>query len=65
MQPRSPRVRAVRSLAMSVLLGGAVLGGALLAGPALAIDFDFTPPLTQEPIKGVLNTTFTGGVGIR
>ena len=60
MQPRPPRVRAARLLAMSVLLGGA-----LLAGPALAIDFDFTPPLTQEPIKGVLNTTFTGGVGIR
>ena len=60
MQLRPLCVRAVRLLAMAAMLGGSVL-----ARPALAVDFDFKPPLTDEPVKGVLNTTFTGGVGIR
>src|SRR5438270_49536 len=30
-----------------------------------ALDFSFTPPLAGEEVKGVLNTTFTAGVGVR
>ncbi|MDR3417890.1 MAG: DUF1302 family protein [Nevskia sp.] len=33
--------------------------------PARALDFNFTPPFGNEPVKAVLNTTVTAGVGIR
>jgi len=43
----------------------ALLLGLLWASPAPALDFDFTPPLLDSQVKGVLNTTFTAGVGVR
>ncbi len=36
-----------------------------LPGSAAALDFSFTPPLAGSEVKGVLNTTFTAGLGIR
>ena len=60
MQLRPLCVRAVR---YAVAIG--VLGGALPSQPASALDFDLTPPLLDKPVEGVLNTTFTAGVGIR
>jgi len=32
---------------------------------AWAIDFDLKPPLAKDPLHGVLNTTFTAGLGVR
>jgi len=44
-----------------------VLCGLLLFAPGLAgaLDFNVQLPLMDDSVKGVLNTTFTGGVGIR
>ncbi len=36
-----------------------------LPDSAAALDFNFTPPLAGGEVKGVLNTTFTAGLGIR
>ena len=57
----------------SVLRGGVgiIARGTLLAaalsplGAAHAIDFEIPLPGSGDGIKGVLNTTFTGGVGVR
>ena len=47
-------------------LMGLVLLGCCAAGhQALALDFDFTPPLASDEVKGVLNTTLTAGIGVR
>ena len=48
-----------------LLMGMVVLGGCLAGPRALALDFAFTPPLAGDEVKGVLNTTFTAGVGVR
>jgi len=47
-----------------VVLAGACFG-ATHANRAWAIDFDFKPPLTKDSVHGVLNTTFTAGIGVR
>src|ERR1700739_4092758 len=47
------------------LMGLVLLGSCAAANRALALDFDFKPPLASEEVKGVLNTTFTAGLGVR
>ncbi|MDR3415332.1 MAG: DUF1302 family protein [Nevskia sp.] len=42
-----------------------MLSVAVVPGGARAIDFSFEPPLASDNVKGVLNTTFTAGLGIR
>ncbi|HZR33963.1 MAG TPA: DUF1302 family protein [Nevskia sp.] len=55
----------------SVLRGGGVVRVGLLAalllplGAVHAIDFSVPLPGSEDGIKGVLNTTFTAGVGVR
>ena len=57
-QTQLKRAGSLRQLALAATL---LLTGA----PALAIDFSFQPPFAKDQVKGVLNTTFTAGVGIR
>ncbi len=46
-------------------LVGVALVMAVSMPPARALDFEFQPPLADEPVKAILNTTFTAALGIR
>ena len=58
---RKPRFAGVGVPQGSLLLALLLLS----ASPARAIDFSFEPPLAKDEVKGVLNTTFTAGIGVR